>query len=93
MIKSFKHKGLEKPYNFDDASGINPTYKEKIYKILTILDSAANVDEIDTLPGYKLHPLKGELSGFWSIKVTGNYRIIFRFFDKNIYDVDLLDYH
>ena len=46
-----------------------------------------------SLPGWNLHPLKGELKGFWSVKVTGNWRIIFRFEDGNALDVNLVDYH
>ena len=45
------------------------------------------------LPGFGLHPLKGNLKGFWSVRVRANWRIIFRFEDSQVYDVDLLDYH
>jgi len=60
--------------------------------ILTLLDSAINVQDMD-FPGSGLHLLKGDLAGFWSVKVNGNYRLIFRFENENAFDVDYIDYH
>lgn len=60
--------------------------------ILTLLDSAINVQDMD-FPGSGLHLLKGDLTGFWSVKVNGNYRLIFRFENENAFDVDYIDYH
>lgn len=57
-----------------------------------MLDEAFNSDDLD-LPGYRLHPLKGTLKGFWSMTVSANWRIIFRFEDGHVYDVQLIDYH
>ena len=45
------------------------------------------------LPGLDLHPLRGELVGYWAVKVSANWRVIFRFEDGNVVDVDLVDYH
>lgn len=64
----------------------------KIERILARLNEAANAKDM-ALPGYKLHPLKGDLVGFWSVWVSGNWRIIFRFEGVNVHDVDLIDYH
>ena len=63
-----------------------------IQEILTVLDEAADPQELN-LPGYRLHPLKGELKGYWSVTVRANWRIIFRFEGANAFDVELTDYH
>jgi proteic killer suppression protein len=60
--------------------------------ILARLNEAVTVQDM-ALPGYRLHPLKGELAGFWSVTVSGNWRIVFQFENSNAYDVDLIDYH
>jgi proteic killer suppression protein len=64
----------------------------KIEEILSILSAAESLEEAN-IPGYRLHPLTGELKGFWSVRVTGNWRIVFRFEDGNALDIDLVDYH
>ncbi len=92
MIVSFRHKGLKLYYEKGDASRLQPQHVSKIRLILTRLD-AATMPEMMQVPGYNLHPLTGNLKGFWSVKVSGNYRIIFRFDNENAHDVDYLDYH
>jgi proteic killer suppression protein len=79
-------------YERDDRSGIRPDFADTIQEILTVLDDAASPRELD-LPGYRLHPLKGDLKGFWSVTVRANWRIIFRFEGANAFDVELIDYH
>lgn len=59
---------------------------------LAALDSANSIDDMD-IPGYRLHPLKGSQKGFWSISVSGNWRVTFQFIDGNVYIVDYEDYH
>ena len=61
-------------------------------RLLADLDAASKPNDVD-LPGYSLHPLRGDLEGLWSISISGNWRITFRFEDGNVYDVDLVDYH
>lgn len=61
--------------------------------MLFALDSAEVVDEVETVPGWRLHPLKGNLKGHWSLSVSGNWRPIFRFEGGDAYDLDLIDYH
>ena len=92
MIISFRHKGLKLFYDKGDPSKLQPHHVGKIRLILTRLDAVSSPNEMQ-VPGYDLHPLLGELKDFWSVKVNGNYRIVFRFDDKNVYDVDYLDYH
>jgi proteic killer suppression protein len=92
MIRSFKHRGLKRLYERGDRSGIRPDLLDTVERILTILDAAATPQALD-LPRYRLHPLKGELKGLWSVTVKTNWRIIFRFEDGDALDVELIDYH
>ena len=92
MIRSFKHRGLKRLYERDDRGGIRPDLVETVGRILTVLDAAATPLALD-LPRYHLHPLKGELKGFWAVTVRANWRIIFRFVGNDAFDVELIDYH
>jgi proteic killer suppression protein len=92
MIRSFKHRGLKRLYERGDRSGIRPDLVDKAERILTTLDAAATPQALD-VPGYRLHPLKGDLKGLWSVTVRANWRIIFRFEGKDAHDVELIDYH
>ncbi len=62
-------------------------------RILEALDTIKTLEPLRAIPGYKLHSLSGDLKGYWSLTVTGNYRIVFRFEDENTYDIDYVDYH
>jgi toxin HigB-1 len=92
MIRSFKHRGLKRLFERDDRSGIRPDLVDTVQEILTALDDAVTPQELN-LPGYRLHPLKGDLKGFWSVTVRANWRIIFRFDGTDALDVELIDYH
>ena len=92
MIESILHKGLRLLWEKDDISKLPSTQIIKIKMILTLLDNAASVEDMN-FPGSGLHSLKGDLAGFWSVKINGNYRLIFRFENENAYDVDYIDYH
>ena len=92
MIRSFRHKGLKRLYEKGSARGLPPQMLSRLRLILADLDAANDLDGL-SLPGYQLHPLKGELKGFWSLRVTGNFRVIFRFEEDEAWDVDLVDYH
>jgi addiction module HigA family antidote len=92
MIRSLKHRGLKRLFERDDRSGIRPDLVDTVQEILTLLDDAATPQELN-LPGYRLHPLKGDLKGFWSVTVRANWRIIFRFEGTDAFDVELIDYH
>ncbi len=65
----------------------------KIADILLAIDEAAQPQDVGLFPGWRLHPLRGDLKGFWSVTVTGNWRVIFRFENGDAFDVDLVDYH
>ena len=88
MIRSFRHKGLRRFFEFGSTSGIQVAHAAKLRMQLAALDTAQKIDDMD-IPGYKLHPLKGKMKGRWSIWVSGNWRLTFEF-SKG--DVDLLDY-
>ena len=92
MIRSFKHRGLKRLFERDDRSGIRPDLMDTVQEILTVLDDATTTQALN-LPGYRLHPLKGDLKGFWSVTVRANWRIIFRFEETDAFDVELIDYH
>ncbi len=77
MIESIQHKGLRLLWEKDDTSKLPAVQIIKIKMILTLLDNAVNVEDMN-FPGSGLHPLKGDLAGFWSVKANGNYRIVFR---------------
>ncbi len=92
MIKSFKHRGLKRLYERGDRSGIGSQFVDKVERILARLDEANSPQALD-IPGYRLHPLKGDYRGFWSVTIAGNWRIIFRFLEGHAQDVELIDYH
>jgi toxin HigB-1 len=92
VIRSIRHKGLKRLYEDDDPRGVSAEHLVKIRDILARLDAARSVADMD-VPGFRLHPLKGELKGFWAVSVRGNWRVIFRFVGPDAFEVDYLDYH
>ena len=92
MIISIRHKGLKLLYEKGDPSRLQIQLVRRIENRLTRLDAATELKDLNA-PGYGLHQLSGDLKGFWSIKVSGNWRMIFKFIDGEIYDLDLIDYH
>ena len=92
MILSIRHKGLRRLYEHDDTRGVSSEHVARLRDILARLDAATVPADLD-LPGFRLHPLKGELKGFWAITVRANWRVIFRFMKDNAFDVDYVDYH
>ena len=92
MLRSFKHRGLKRLHERNDRSGIRPDLADTVQEILTVLDAAKSPQALN-LPGYRLHPLKGDLKGLWSVTVRANWRIIFRFEGTDVFDVELIDYH
>lgn len=92
MIRNFRHKGLKRLYDSDEHKGLSPEFAGKISRVLARLDVAGGPEEMD-LPGFKLHALRGDMRGSWSIWVSGNWRITFRFDGTDVTQVDLVDYH
>ena len=92
MIRSIRHKGLQRLYEDNDPRGVIAEHVVKLRDILARLDAASTAGDMD-LPGFRLHPLKGEFKGFWAVTVRANWRVIFRFADGDVLDVDYVDYH
>lgn len=92
MIKSFKHKGLEKFFETGSTAGIQSAHKKKLRIRLTALDTATEIQDMD-LPGFRLHQLKGKMEGLWAIDVSGNWRVTFEFKDSDVFIVNYKDYH
>ena len=92
MIKNIRHKGLKRLYEDDDPRGVTSDHVTKLRDILARLDAARAVSDMD-VPGLRLHPLKGDLKGFWGVTVRANWRVIFRFVEADALDVDYVDYH
>jgi len=92
MIKNFRHKGLQAFFESGSKAGIQPHHAGKLRILLTTLDSAKQTDDMNA-PGWKLHPLTGNLAGHYSVTVNGNWRLTFAFEGEDVELVDYLDYH
>lgn len=92
MIKSFRHKGLKRLFLTGSPKGIQPAHAARLRLIFNHLDTAAKIEDMN-FPGSDLHPLKGNLKGCWAVKVSANWRLIFRFEDGHAYEVEYDDYH
>lgn len=88
-----RHKGLRALAEHDREALVPSELVDRLRRILTVLDGAQRPGDVATRPGYRLHPLRGDRAGQWSIRVSGNWRVVFRFEDNEAVDVDLEDYH
>jgi proteic killer suppression protein len=91
----FRHKGLARLYTGDKGPRVPPEMADKLRKLLFALNTADNLDQMRRFPGWKLHPLKGDRRGFWSLTVSGNWRLVFRYDEatNTASDIGLVDYH
>ena len=92
MIRAFRHRGLKRLFEDGDASKVRADQLKRIADVLGHLDTALRPADVD-LPGYRLHQLKGDLKGYWSVSISGSWRIVLRFEAGDVFDVDLVDYH
>lgn len=92
-LKDIKHKGLRDFLHNGSKKGLPEKDIAKIRNILFILSTVSSLNDFNQFPNYKLHPLKGDLADYWSVNITSNYRIIFKFKDIYFYDIDYVDYH
>jgi len=92
MIKTFKHKGLKRLFENDDGSKLPSDMLMRLRIILSTLHAAKDIEGMN-VPTFRLHPLKGDLKGFYSVTVRANWRIIFCFKDGDAFDVNFIDYH
>lgn len=93
MIKTFRHGGLERFYRTGSKAGIQPKHDKKLRTQLTALDAATQPQDLAVMPGWRLHELKGDQAGRWSITVNGNWRLTFRFEGTDVVLLDYEDYH
>ena len=92
VIRNFRHKGLKRLFEDNDPKGIRADQVEKVENILAVLNRTRVPADMD-LPGFRLHRLKGDRKGFWSVTVRANWRVTFRLENGQAYEVDLMDYH
>lgn len=92
MIKSFRHKGLRRLFETGTTSGVQASHVKRLRMQLAALDTAQTIQDMD-IAGFRLHRLKGEMHGRWSISVNGNWRVTFEFRGGNAYVLDYEDYH
>lgn len=92
MIRHFRHKGLERLFVEGSARGVSVQHVSRLKRILLALHRSRGPEGM-SLPGFRLHPLKGERKGQWAVSVSGNWRVVFRFVGEDAVDVDLVDYH
>jgi len=92
VIRRIRHRGLRRLYETGDRRGLDPQQVAKLERVLARLDQAEAPKDMD-LPGFRLHSLPGDLVGFWSVTISANWRVVFRFEQGHVTDVDYLDYH
>ena len=92
-IRSFRHKGLKRLFLEDVSKGLPSAQSDKLKDMLFALSEAEEIAELEMFPGWRLHGLKGNRKGHWSMTVTGNWRLVFRLEGKDVYDIDFIDYH
>ena len=92
VIVGFRHKGLEQLYRDGSKRGVQAAHVPKLLRILSALDVAQAPADL-AIPSFRTHPLKGDLTGLWSIWVNGNWRVTFRFVENDVELVDYQDYH
>jgi toxin HigB-1 len=95
QLVRFRHKGLRQLQEDENAKGLTSAMADKLRKLLFALETAETLEQVGRFPGWKLHPLKGDLKGLWSLTVTGNWRLIFHYDERTntASDIDLIDYH
>jgi toxin HigB-1 len=93
MIKSFRHKGLQRFYQSGSTAGIQAVHAARIRLQLAALNAATGVDDLKAAPGWRLHALKGELKGHHALTVSGNWRLTFCFVGEDVELLDYVDYH
>ena len=95
QLVRFRHKGLRQLHDDGNAKRVPSAMADKLRKLLFALETAEMLEQLGRFPGWRLHPLKGALKGSWSLTVTGNWRLIFRYDEQTntASDIDLIHYH
>jgi proteic killer suppression protein len=92
-IASFRNRELDRFWRQNEVRGIARQYEWKLRAMLTVIEEAENIGELETIPGWRLHPLKGDRKGIWSLKLTRNQRLTFRIAGSVVSEIDIEDYH
>jgi proteic killer suppression protein len=93
QIVTIRNKALARLWRSDEKRGLPTDQVRRLRAALTLLSASANMQMLATVPGWRLHELKGERKGTWSLTITGNWRLTFRVEGASVYDIDLEDYH
>lgn len=93
MIGSVRHKGLRRLVEAGDGKLLQADMVARLRRMLSAIHVAEELAELESVPGWRLHPLKGDLKGFWSLSVSGNWRLVFKWDNGTATDLDLVDYH
>jgi toxin HigB-1 len=92
MIRNFRHRGLERLFVRGDRSKIRPDLVAKVERVLARLNVSTEAGDMDA-PGFGLHAMSGDYKGYWSVVISRNWRVVFRFENGDTFDVDFVDYH
>lgn len=93
MIGSIRHKALRRLFEERNAKGLSPELVPRLRRVMSALHGTDNLEQLQSVPGWRLHALKGDLNGYWSLSVSGNWRMVFQWRDGVATELDLLDYH
>jgi toxin HigB-1 len=93
VIVSIRHKGLRRFFEAGDGRLLRPDMVPRLRRMLSAIHAAEELAELESVPGWRLHALKGDLKGFWSLSVSGNWRLTFMWNKGAATDIDLVDYH
>jgi toxin HigB-1 len=95
QLVHFRHKDLRRLYENGHARGVPSAMADKLRKLVFAIETAETIEQFGRFLGWRLHPLKGDLKGYWSLTVTGNWRLIFRYDEpmNMASEIDLIDYH
>jgi toxin HigB-1 len=93
MIGAIKHKALRRLFEHGDGKGLPPEMLKRLKRMVSALHATDDLKLLETVSGWRLHPLKGDLAGYWSMSVSGNWRLVFKWQDGVAEEVDLVDYH
>jgi len=93
MINTIRHKALRRLFETGDGKGLPPEMLKRLKRLLSALHAANDLKSLETITGWRLHQLKGDMTGYWSMSVSGNWRLIFKWQDGVADELDLVDYH
>jgi toxin HigB-1 len=93
MIGSVRHKALRNFFEDGTSKGLSADHVPRLRRMLTVLHATDTLKELESFPGWRLHALKGDMQGYWSMSVSGNWRLIFKWQDGVAEELDLVDYH